>query len=79
MAATRTVLLKFAPGLDLGIVALIVTLVAATTPLLFFAAVKGTAFRFLFKRPARAKLAPAHAPIPEPEFAASPPCLIAAE
>jgi uncharacterized membrane protein YcfT len=61
MAATRTALLKFAPALDLGIVALIVTLVAAITPLLFYAAVKGTALCFLFKRPAWAKLAPARA------------------
>ena len=83
MAATRTALLKFAPGLDLGIVALIVTLVAAITPLLFYAAVKGTAFRFLFKRPAWAKLEPARLPVPapepEPEFAVSAPRLVAAE
>jgi uncharacterized membrane protein YcfT len=75
MATTRTALLKFAPELDLGIVAVIVTLVAAITPLLFYAAVKGTPFRFLFKRPAWAKLEPAPLPIlepeAEPEFAAS--------
>ena len=83
MAATRTALLKFAPGLDLGIVALIVTLVAAITPLLFYAAVRDTRARFLFKRPAWAKLEPARlpalAPEADPEFAASPPRLMAAE
>jgi uncharacterized membrane protein YcfT len=60
MAATRTVLLKFAPGLDLGLVALIVTAVAAITPLLFFAAVKNTRLGFLFSRPAWARTALAH-------------------
>jgi uncharacterized membrane protein YcfT len=40
MAATRASLLKLAPGLDLGLVALTVTAVAAITPLLFYAAVK---------------------------------------
>jgi len=32
MAATRTALLKFAPGLDLGVVALIVTAVGVLAP-----------------------------------------------
>ena len=56
--ATRTLLLKFAPGLDLGLVALIVTAVAAITPLLFYAAAKDTHLGFLFKRPAWARLGP---------------------
>ena len=68
MAATRTVLLKFAPDLDLGLTALIVTAVAATTPLLFFAAVKNTQLSFLFSRPAWARTA-----------LAAPACLVAAE
>ena len=83
MAATRVLLLKFAPGLDLGLVALIVTMVAAITPLLFYAVVKDTPLRFLFKRPAWAKIEPARLPVPasepEPEFVASPPRLVAAE
>jgi uncharacterized membrane protein YcfT len=58
MAVTRTVLLKFAPGLDLGTVALIVTTVGVITPLILHALVKNTRFRFLFKRPAWAKLQP---------------------
>jgi hypothetical protein len=40
MATTRALLLKFAPGLDLGLVALTVTTVAAITPLLFYAVVE---------------------------------------
>ena len=72
MATTRTVLLKFAPGLDLGLVALIVTVVAAITPLLLYAVVKDTRLRFLFKRPAWAKLAPVRPPAPEPELELEP-------
>jgi uncharacterized membrane protein YcfT len=59
MATTRTALLKFAPGLDLGIVSLIVTTIAVITPLLFFEAVKDTRLNFLFKRPDWARLPPA--------------------
>lgn len=58
MAATRALLLKLAPSLDLGLVALTVTAVAAITPLLFYAVVKDTSWRFLFKRPAWARLEP---------------------
>ena len=65
MAATRTALLKFAPGLDLGIVSLIVTAVAVVTPLLFHGAVKDTRFGFLFKRPPWARLPPAQTPLAE--------------
>jgi uncharacterized membrane protein YcfT len=61
MAATRTALLKFAPGLDLGLVALIVTTAGVITPLILFSVVKDTPFRFLFKRPAWAKLEPSPA------------------
>ena len=49
MATMRALLLKFAPGLDLGLVALIVTMVAAITPLLFYAVVKDTRLSFLFR------------------------------
>jgi uncharacterized membrane protein YcfT len=58
MAATRIALLKFAPGLDLGIVALIVTTVAAITPLILYEAVKDTKLSFLFRRPDWARLTP---------------------
>jgi uncharacterized membrane protein YcfT len=58
MATTRALLLKFAPGLDLGLVALTVTTVAAITPLLFYAVVEDSSWRFLFKRPAWARLVP---------------------
>lgn len=83
MAATRVLLLKFAPGLDLGLVALVVTASGVLAPLFFYAVVKDTPLRFLFKRPAGAKLEPARLPVPapepEPEFVASPPRLVAAE
>jgi hypothetical protein len=64
MAATRTLLLKFAPNLDLGLIALIVTIVAAITPLLFFALVKNTRLSLLFKRPAWARAEPRRRPQP---------------
>jgi uncharacterized membrane protein YcfT len=51
MAATRTVLLKTGIVPDLGAVALIVTSVAAVTPLLFHGLVRGTWAAFLFQRP----------------------------
>jgi uncharacterized membrane protein YcfT len=51
MAATRTTLLKSGIVPDLGTVALIVTTVAAVTPLLFHAFVRGTWAAFLFRRP----------------------------
>jgi hypothetical protein len=56
MAATRVALLKFAPDLDLGIVALIVTTVAVITPLVLNEAVKDT------RRPDWARLTPAPLP-----------------
>ncbi len=67
MAMTRVALLKFAPDLDLGVVALIVTTVAAITPLLFYEGVKDTRLRFLFRRPDWARLRPS-APVPASEL-----------
>ena len=58
MAATRTALLKFAPGLDLGVVALIVTSAGVLAPLIFFAAVQNTQARVLFRRPSWVRLEP---------------------
>ena len=57
MAATRTVLLRFTPVLDLGVICLIVTGVAVIVPLAFYEAVKATPLRFLFRRPAWARAA----------------------
>jgi len=58
MAVTRILLLKLAPGLDLGIVALVVTVVGAVTPLILHVLVRNTSLRFLFARPSWAKLPP---------------------
>ena len=51
MAATRTVLLKNGLVFDLGTAALIVTAVAATTPLLFYEFMRNSRAAFLFRRP----------------------------
>jgi len=58
MATTRAALLKFAPDLDLGAVALIVTAAGVVTPLILHVLVKNTRLRFLFRRPDWAKLRP---------------------
>ena len=58
MAVTRSLFLEFAPGLDLGTVALTVTAAGVVTPLMLHVLVKNTHARFLFKRPAWAKLQP---------------------
>ncbi len=59
MATTRIFLLKSGIVHDLGTVALIVTLVGVTVPLMFHAAIRGTALDFLFVRPAAFHLPPA--------------------
>ncbi len=51
MAATRTALLRTGIVPDLGAVALMVTSVAAVTPLVFHGLVRGTWASFLFRRP----------------------------
>jgi uncharacterized membrane protein YcfT len=58
MATTRVLLLKFAPWLNLGITSLIVTAMGVIVPLILFEATKNTRFRFLFRRPAWARLEP---------------------
>ncbi|MGH6735570.1 MAG: acyltransferase family protein [Methyloceanibacter sp.] len=68
MAATRMALLKLAPGLDLGVVALVVTAAGVVTPLIVHTLVKTTSLRFLFQRPGWAKLPPA---VPRPATAAA--------
>jgi len=59
MATTRLLLLRLAPGLDLGIVALVVTAVGVVAPLILHVLVKNTSLRFLFARPGWARLPPA--------------------
>ncbi len=56
MAATRTVVLKTAPGLDLGIVSLLATIAGVTGPILLFWVTRNTKFAFLFRRPEWSKL-----------------------
>jgi hypothetical protein len=68
MATTRILLLKLAPGLDLGIIALVVTAVRVVTPVILHVLVKNMFLRFLFARPDWAKLPPA-SPRPAPAAA----------
>jgi uncharacterized membrane protein YcfT len=56
MAASRAVLLR--TGLELGTVALLVTASGVAGAVALFWAVRGTPLRFLFERPAWARLAP---------------------
>jgi uncharacterized membrane protein YcfT len=62
MAAGRSALLKFAPGLDLGTVSLIVTLLGIAGPVLLYWATRHTALSFLFQRPDWARVT-AKAPV----------------
>jgi uncharacterized membrane protein YcfT len=61
MAATRIALLKTGIVTDIGTISLLVTLAGVTGALIWYWAVRGTPFRFLFERPAWARLAPAPA------------------
>lgn len=56
MAVTRIALVKTGIVSDPGTVALLVTSVAVAAPLVLHWLVRGTAFRFLFERPARFRL-----------------------
>lgn len=56
MAATRSVLLKLAPGFDLGIIALLTTAAGVVGPVLLFWVTRKTALSFLFRRPGAFKL-----------------------
>jgi len=58
MAVTRTLLLKTGIIADLGTISLIVTAVAVVTPVILHMLVRDTRLRFLFERPAWAKLQP---------------------
>jgi uncharacterized membrane protein YcfT len=66
MAATRIVLLKTGIIADLGLVSLMVTLAGVIGALIWFWAVRNTPFRFLFERPAWARLKPRRAPTLQP-------------
>jgi len=66
MAATRVALLKTGVIADLGTVSLIVTTVGVVGALCWYWAARGTPFRFLFERPAWARLKPARAGVLQP-------------
>jgi uncharacterized membrane protein YcfT len=65
MAVARGLLLKFAPGLDTGTVSVLVTIAGVSGPVVFNLLVERTGIgRFLFERPAWARIedAPAGKP-----------------
>jgi uncharacterized membrane protein YcfT len=66
MALTRTVLLKTGVITDLGTISLIVTTAGVIGALVWYWAVRWTPLRFLFERPAWAKLKPARTPAMQP-------------
>jgi uncharacterized membrane protein YcfT len=57
MAAARSLLLRFAPEADLGLISLAVTAGGVAGPVFLFWAVRKTPFAFLFARPQWARLA----------------------
>jgi uncharacterized membrane protein YcfT len=59
MAATRMALLKTGIITDIGTISLLVTLAGVIGALMWYLMVRNTPFRFLFERPAWARLAPA--------------------
>ncbi len=66
MATTRIALLKTGVIADLGTIALLVTTAGVIGALCWYWAVRGTPLRFLFERPAWAKLAPRRQPALQP-------------
>ena len=66
MAASRSVLLKTGIIPDLGTVALLVTASGIAVAVALFWAVRGTPLRFLFERPAWARLKPTRRPALQP-------------
>jgi uncharacterized membrane protein YcfT len=58
MAATRTLLLKFSPLHDVGVISLLVTIAGVTGALAIWWIVRGTRANFLFERPAALWIAP---------------------
>jgi uncharacterized membrane protein YcfT len=61
MAVTRIALLKTGIVTDIGTISLIVTLAGVIGALVWYWAVRNTPFRFLFERPAWARITPARA------------------
>jgi uncharacterized membrane protein YcfT len=66
MAATRIALLKTGIITDLGTISLLVTAVGVVGALAWYWALRGTPIRFLFERPAWARLKPARIPAMQP-------------
>jgi len=66
MAATRIALLKTGIIDDVGSIALLVTAAGIIGALAWYWAVRGTPLRFLFERPAWARLTPARRPALQP-------------
>jgi len=66
MATARTVLLKTGIIPDLGTVSVLVTATGVIGALCWYRAVRNTRFRFLFERPAWARLQPARTPALQP-------------
>ena len=58
MAASRTLLLKFAPSLDIGVVALLVTATGVIGALVMWWVLRKTPLSFLYTRPAAFRLEP---------------------
>lgn len=56
MATTRTIFLKFAPQIDLGLVSLIATSAGVVGPIMLYWITRNTPAAFLFRRPSWAKL-----------------------
>lgn len=66
MAAARWALIRSGLIEDAGVVALLVTVTAVVVPLILARLVRGTPARFLFERPAWARLAPRRGPALQP-------------
>jgi uncharacterized membrane protein YcfT len=66
MAATRIMLLKTGLISDLGTISVIVTFAGVIGALAWYWAARGTPFRFLFERPAWARLKPVRTPALQP-------------
>jgi uncharacterized membrane protein YcfT len=66
MAATRIALLRSGIITDLGTISLLVTAVGVVGALGWYWALRGTPLRFLFERPAWARLKPARIPAMQP-------------
>jgi hypothetical protein len=66
MAATRSLLLKTHVITDIGTICVLVMAAGVVGALCWFWAARGTPFRFLFERPAWARLMPSRRPALQP-------------